>query len=546
MFLLIVKYRYLILILFLAIFLRFYNLDRVPMGFSENEAAAGYNAYSILKTAQDEEGRFMPFVFRSFGDYKSPLPIYSTLPSVTLLGLNIVSVRMVPVFFGILSIVLFFLVACRLLKNTSVALLGSLLLTISPWHVQISRFHTGISLALFLFLVQMFLFFTNIGLAKKLVGLTFVQILLLLSHPSMWTLSLPLFFYWIINEVKFSGWQKIIRLTSLALVFLLLGILLKNNLKAFYLDQAFFKEVGFSNRINQLRGYSLDYTRNSLPGKLIQNKVIIFADQAFKNYLKGFDFYYLFSKNDNQDRFFVNAFGKFYSLELIFFILGVFFLIKDPSVSKKSLFLMLFLAPLPGIFNLKPNLGETLYLLIVPFYLITAFGFWKLLEKLKNKAAVSVVFILSLIIISVSAATFFHYYFSHYPIQSLKEWSYGYPQIAKKVEILSPQYERIIITDYFASKPYIYFLFFQSTNPKEYQEMTKDRGGSTFVSTTRYDKYEFRSLNWHDDQTLTKTLVVGSSVEIEETCPRKLSTCPQLIETIDFPDLENNFKIIGS
>ena len=44
------------LIIALAVVLRFYNLSQVPIGFNDDEAAFGYNAYSILKTGRDEWG----------------------------------------------------------------------------------------------------------------------------------------------------------------------------------------------------------------------------------------------------------------------------------------------------------------------------------------------------------------------------------------------------------------------------------------------------------------------------------------------------------
>ena len=38
------------LIILIAIFARFYKLSSIPVGFNDDEAAFGYNAYSILKT----------------------------------------------------------------------------------------------------------------------------------------------------------------------------------------------------------------------------------------------------------------------------------------------------------------------------------------------------------------------------------------------------------------------------------------------------------------------------------------------------------------
>ena len=54
------EYAVLIGIVVLAAFLRFYKLETVPSGFYVDEAAIGYNSYSILETGADEYGKFFP------------------------------------------------------------------------------------------------------------------------------------------------------------------------------------------------------------------------------------------------------------------------------------------------------------------------------------------------------------------------------------------------------------------------------------------------------------------------------------------------------
>ena len=71
-----------ILIIILAAILRFYNLTAVPPSLNWDEASNAYNAYSILKTAKDEYGNFLPLANRSFDDYKPPVYMYFTIPSV--------------------------------------------------------------------------------------------------------------------------------------------------------------------------------------------------------------------------------------------------------------------------------------------------------------------------------------------------------------------------------------------------------------------------------------------------------------------------------
>ncbi|GAI80456.1 unnamed protein product, partial [marine sediment metagenome] len=76
------------LIFFFSLFLRLFKLGDFPLSLNRDEAAIGYNAYSILKTGRDEWGEKLPLSFKSFGDYKMPLYIYFTVPFIKIFGLN--------------------------------------------------------------------------------------------------------------------------------------------------------------------------------------------------------------------------------------------------------------------------------------------------------------------------------------------------------------------------------------------------------------------------------------------------------------------------
>ena len=58
----------LILIIILAFVLRFWRLDSYP-AFNADEAALGYNAYSLITTGKDEHGNSWPIHFQSFNDF---------------------------------------------------------------------------------------------------------------------------------------------------------------------------------------------------------------------------------------------------------------------------------------------------------------------------------------------------------------------------------------------------------------------------------------------------------------------------------------------
>ena len=61
----------------LALGLRVWALGSMPPGLDTDEAAIGYNAYSLLRSGRDEYGEPWPFLFQSFGEWKRPVYIYA-------------------------------------------------------------------------------------------------------------------------------------------------------------------------------------------------------------------------------------------------------------------------------------------------------------------------------------------------------------------------------------------------------------------------------------------------------------------------------------
>src|SRR5438094_5460326 len=104
-------------ILVLSVFLRFYLLGSNPPSIDWDEASLGYNAYSILKTGADEYGNKFPLSFRSFDDYKPPLYIYLTVPSIALFGLNEFSIRLPSAILGITAVMATYFLVLQILDS---------------------------------------------------------------------------------------------------------------------------------------------------------------------------------------------------------------------------------------------------------------------------------------------------------------------------------------------------------------------------------------------------------------------------------------------
>ncbi|MEK7119214.1 MAG: glycosyltransferase family 39 protein, partial [Patescibacteria group bacterium] len=142
----------LFIIFILGSFLRFYTLGEVPVGLHRDEAFLGYNAYSLLKTGKDMNGIALPLHLKSFL-YSPAGYSYASIPFIAAFGLNAFSVRFASALFGTLTILLTYFLVRELFKSSRltsyISLLTSLLLAVSPWHLNLSRTATENTLAVF-------------------------------------------------------------------------------------------------------------------------------------------------------------------------------------------------------------------------------------------------------------------------------------------------------------------------------------------------------------------------------------------------------------
>src|SRR3989344_6349783 len=156
---------FLLAIIILAVILRFYKLNTNPPGLYWDEAAFGYDAYSILKTGKDHHGVFLPLFFESFGDWKLPVYHYLLVPSIAAFGLNEFAVRFPSALLRSITVLVFFLVIKGLTKNINLSLFSMLFLAISQWHIQFSRAAFESVAGFFFFMLGLYIFL--IALNKK-------------------------------------------------------------------------------------------------------------------------------------------------------------------------------------------------------------------------------------------------------------------------------------------------------------------------------------------------------------------------------------------
>lgn len=450
----------LILILILAIFLRFYKLDKVSPSLNWDEIAAGYNAFTIANWGADEYGNKFPIVFKSFGDDKHPVHIYLTSIVVKIFGLSDFSTRASSALIGVLAVLAIYFLVKELFKDEKVALFAALFMAVSPYHIHYSRglWEANFALSFLIFGLGSF----YIGLRKNnwLVPLSFVffGLSFFSYHSAKIVVPITVLLACLINIKKLFVNKKIL-IWSTVVVLVFAGLILKEP-----------RILGFA-RINQTK-FS-EETLNKYGGEL--NTII-------HNYKDYFTYSYLFENGDQSSRASVKVIGEFYKIDLILIFIGLVTLfIRKKWQVIIILGTWLLLSPIPGAVSaLEPSATRGIFM-IAPILLLSAVGASSLIDLLKNKWLKALGVFVILIFLGKEVIGYTTYYFTKYPEKEAIEWQYGMKQIVEYVSE-NPDYYRVYM-DKIRQQPYIFFLYYLKTPLPE------------LLSTVKYDESESKSYN---------------------------------------------------
>lgn len=491
----------LILIFITALLLRFVNLDKNPT-FISDEASIGYNAYSILNTGKDEWGNTYPLAFKSFGEYKLPVYVYSAVIPIKILGLNEVATRFPSAFFGSLTIVLvYFLVKelykSKLIKEGSslvnaekIALLSALFLAISPWHVQMSRLALEANLALFLVVLGAYLLI-KANSSVRFYVLAFAAFALSLYTYNTCRIFVPLFLvaYYILDR------KRIIlrKIFPGILVFILMMTPLLFNGFSGSRERLFkvgiFSDSGTINNINESRGECL----KKLPQvvcTLRYNKATTYPLIYLQNYLSHFSFTYLFTNGSGLSQYQVPGLGSLYYFELPLLLVGGYLLFRQKHW---FLFLWILIAPLANSLTGTAHPVRAIFMLPV-FQIVSAIGLMGIYETIRlNEKYRKLFIVICAMIISSNISFFSNGYFKVYPTVMEWTWQGGYKGLYQYLAKNENNFNRIFITKYYG-EPHIFYLFYSGYDPSIYQKninIIRYNREDLWTNVDRIGKYYF-------------------------------------------------------
>lgn len=541
----------LFLILLVAALLRLWKLDVIPPHLTPDEAALGYNAYSILKTGRDEHGEFLPAIFKSFGDYKPGLYVYLTVPFVAILGLNEWSVRLPSAIAGVLAVWLIYRVVRELFvkeNNQLLAISAAFTLAISPWHIHFSRGAWEANVSLTLTLAGIYYFLKALKKPRLLPysALLFSLTLLTYQGAKLSTgiaLVVLAMTFWS-QTVSFFRENK--RLLVKAVV---VGVIVALPILASLIH-------GKTGRLNVFSIFSYPRPTEYLQTFLDQGgervgdlnyylfhpEALNFARGVAGRWFNHFSGRFIFFEGDYQNpRHSSPNHGVMLLSDLLLLIVGAIALLKTKEKGLRIfIILWLILAPLPAVLSRDQVHAIRALNMVVPLSLVSAFGLSNLLEKRR-----SVVNLFLIVMFSGSLIYYLDSYFVHLPKHDSKYWDYGFKQMVEVISPIQNKYKEVKVQQSFA-QPYIYFLFYQRYDPESYQKQAKFveseyKGDVGYITTL--DNISFTGIDWSVNRGDHESLVVGDPIRIPDADSTDANLFTKLAE-IKYLNGETAFKII--
>lgn len=504
------KKRYFLLfaIILMGIFLRFYRLNDFPVQLNHDEISQLYDAISVGQTGRDIYGNFLPTIFQSVNDYKSPFYTYATTLTYFILGNHEWIIRIPGAMFGVLTIIAVYLFTLRLINNQNIALISSSIIAISPSEIFFSRksFENGAGI---FFILMAFYFLLTYFEKMKFTKLLYLGVIFLaagmytyFSHAIIIPLLLLTFAY--IFRKNLTGSKKkyifVLSVWGLLIVPLLLIIFLNSGSR--YRSQTVF----ITQDINL--GRIMDYG----------NKYKAIFDFSFNRYLDQFNPVYIFGQGLDLTNQGPLGMGLLLLIQLPLIIIGIIYLSRLPDYNKQKNFILawILLGMLPSGLTFEPHSPHRSIMVFTMLDIMSAIGLYSFFQKIHNLKIVAVLVIAFI----VNFVYFLHIYFVNFPFEKSESIHYPFKQMALFAWSVHDNFNQIVFDPlYGENAPVIgtaahYYMAYYGGFPplkfqKEYHVGTKPR-------EVLFDKFSIRAIYWPLDRNLKNTLFIASPWSIPE------------------------------
>jgi len=328
------------IILLLSLVVRLVFLNIIPVGINNDELHFVLNAKSIFYGFTNIEGKINPFKLAEISSLIFA-PIIGPLPN------NLFTARLPYALIGSLSVVLIYLITLRLSKNSTLALISALISSINPWSIYVSRTSFDPPLAVFFFLLTIFLL--SLSKSKYILLSILTGLLAFYSYIATKIIYFPIitvssYFLWQFNHKK-NGKLYLIVLISSLLLTLHFALSLSNQLVGNRI-----REIQTPNseeikdQVNLERRQSLQVP---IIMEILTNKYTVYLKNFTQKYLYNFSTDILFLHGDPAFTGSLWQHGYFYYIDALLLLFGLIYLYQTHPKFLAFLSCLILLSPIP-------------------------------------------------------------------------------------------------------------------------------------------------------------------------------------------------------
>jgi len=544
----------LFLIITIAFVVRVLGIATYPIGFTQDEAGIGYDAYSLLKTGKDQWGTSWPLVLRSFGDFKLPLYSYLSIPFVFIFGLTEFALRFPSAIFGSLAVISTYLMVIELSGKKKLALWSTLFLALSPWHISLSRgaFEANLT-ALFVplgvwaflkgikspkwMLISSFAFGLNLfsyHSARLFTPLLVVSLLFFHRKDLLKNLASKWSFQHMLGKYKWSVLVFVVFV--LAALFTMFAGAGKRGL-----DITIFNPTDNWAAVSDRRYEAVLTGEPDLFARIFSNKATYIYKTFTENYISYLSPKFLFIHGaGGWDTGMISGRGVLYLFEIILVLASLVAFIKNQKFKGMNLiFAWVLLSPIPTALSKGSGSGTRSAVMMPAIQILSAYGAVYLINKVRKYNGVvrltKLAPALILLLLITSSISFYEDYIYHAPRKAASSMSYGIEEAMDYIREVEGDYQKIRMSR-LLGVPQIWVGFYNKYDPTEFQNASDDwlrYEDEGYVSTDQMDqyslgKYVFGNLFYERRLDEAGTLFVGRAGEF----PGDVST----IKTIYYPN----------
>lgn len=428
-------------IILLGFLLRALFISGSPPSLYGDELTITLDAYSLLKTGQDQLGNFLPLTF-PMGAGRPAGYVYGSIPFVALFGPTALGVRALSILSGTGILILLYLIGKKLFSQKT-GLLAAAVGAVSPWDISLSRGGFEAHFALFLALLGTYLFMLAKQRPLLYIFSAFSFGLTLHTYPT-YKVSL-LFFLPLLLWYQGGIFRKHFLIGIIVLVIaggLSLSQTFLGGSETRFSEINIFSQSKLKDLIEQKINFERQITQLPRPiSKYFHNKPIEYAKVLIENYLQNFSMDFLVLHGDRNPRHNMATMGEVYAIEVILIMVGL--LTFWPKDKRTILFLLfwIILAPIPAAIVNLPHALRSAFML-PPLIILSSLGLAALLGG-RNKillTAVGLLFIIQFIF-------FLQKLYFLAPAEYGNFWSYG-AKLASQIAIQNQEkYQYILLSD---------------------------------------------------------------------------------------------------